>query len=69
VLVCVRVAPDHDRRTFGDTPVALPQMARVAPREIDQFFQRGGIVARFDGGRRITTFGRQRPQLQISPAL
>ena len=44
--MCVRVARDHDRRTFGDAPVALPQMARVAPREIDQFFQRDGTVAR-----------------------
>lgn len=42
-----RVAPDHDRRTFGDAPVALPQMARVASREIDQFFQRAMAQSRF----------------------
>ena len=39
-LVRVRVAPDHDRGAFGDAPVALPQWHVVAPRQIDQFFQR-----------------------------
>jgi hypothetical protein len=38
-LVRMRVAPDHDCRTLGDAPVALPQRHIVAPCEIDQFFQ------------------------------
>src|SRR5215469_3561904 len=39
-LMRVRVAPDHDRSAFGEAPVALPQWHVVAPRQIDQFFER-----------------------------
>jgi hypothetical protein len=39
-LVCIRVAPDHERGALGDAPLALPQRHAAAPREIDQFFQR-----------------------------
>src|SRR5215472_7678209 len=42
-LMGMRVAPDHDRGTLGDAPVALPQRHVVAPREIDQSVQ--GAVA------------------------
>jgi hypothetical protein len=35
-----RVAPDHDRGTLDNEPVALPQRHIVAPRQIDQFCQR-----------------------------
>jgi hypothetical protein len=57
-LVCMRVAPDHDRSSLGDAPVALPQRHIVASRQIDQFSQRA--VAQPCIGRMGNRFGLHR---------
>jgi hypothetical protein len=57
-LVRMGVAPDHDRGALGKAPVALPQRHVVAPREIDQFFQRAMAQPRI--GRMRDGFGLHR---------
>ena len=66
-LMGMSVAPDHDRRALGYPPIALPQRHIVAPRQIDQLFQRPWIAVRRSGGRSPSAEPWCRPPLARDP--